>query len=264
MKLGKKNYLLKIIFTILFMTFICTFTISYLYKNNNITKEDYLKLLLSDTYGDDFYINLVEIINRNFNPLNIIEIDAVNVNSFNLYNKIDVTTPRVYIYSDYQTKEYKEEYNIKPTVHLATYLLSENLNNLGVETIFEDNSIEEFSKNNNLTIKESVDVFLNDKKNNYSSIKYIINLGRVDSKSNSVKINNKKYAVISLYANEENISLITEFNTKLNEKYNGISKIYFDETYNNSINIDFGSKENTMKEVLNSIEVFSNIFVEVI
>lgn len=265
MKLGKKHRILGILFTFLFMLFTCSLTIEYLYNNSNITKDEYLELLLSDTYGDDFYIKLVEIINKNFNPLNIIEMKEVNSNNFNLRNKINIETPLVYIYSTYPNSTYKEEYNIKPNVILAAYLLNENLYNMGVDSIFEDNNIEEFSKNNNLSIEEGADVFLNDKLNNYSSIKYVINLGRLESESNTVvKIDNKKYALISFYANKDNISLIKELNSKLNERYKGISKIYFDDSYNSSININFGSKENTMKEVLNSIDVFSDVFVGVI
>ena len=267
MKLGRAKYL--IINTILFFLFIfiiSSTTITFLYNNSNISKEEYLKLLLSDSYGDNFYINLVEIINKKFNPLNVIEMKKVNVTSFNLYNKENIENPIIYICNKNQNLEYKEEYNINPTVLLASFFLSENLRLSGVENIFEENNIENFSKNNNLSIEESQSLFMNDKKNNYTSIKYIINFGRVDtySSNTTIKINNKKYALISLYANKDNISLITILNTKLNEEYNGISKIYFDNSNNDFINIDFGGKENTMKEVLNSIEVFSKIFVEVI
>lgn len=267
MKLGRAKYL--IINTILFFLFIfiiSSTTITFLYNNSNISKEEYLKLLLSDSYGDNFYINLVEIINKKFNPLNVIEMKKVNVTSFNLYNKENIENPIIYICNKNQNLEYKEEYNINPTVLLASFFLSENLRLSGVENIFEENNIENFSKNNNLSIEESQSLFMNDKKNNYPSIKYIINVGRVDtySSNTTIKINNKKYALISLYANKDNISLITILNTKLNEEYNGISKIYFDNSNNDFINIDFGGKENTMKEVLNSIEVFSKIFVEVI
>ena len=264
MKLGKK-YILSTILTLLFMIFITSITIKYLYNNSNITKDEYFELLLSDTYGDNFYIKLVETINKNFNPLNIIEMKEVTSTEFNLHNDISINNPSVYIYNTNMNDEYEEEYNVKPNVFLASFFLSENLNNLGVETIFENNDIEKFSKNNNLTIKESSNVFINDKLNNYPSIKYIINLGRTLSKNNTVvKINNKKYAVISLYANKENISLISDIHSKLNERYKGISKIYFEDSYNSSMNIDFGSNKNTMKEVLNSIEVFSNIFKEAI
>ena len=264
MKLGKK-YILSTILTLTFMIFITSITVKYLYNNSNITKDEYFNLLLSDTYGDNFYVKLVEIINKNLNPLNIIEMEEVNSINFNLQNKININTPIVYIYNTNITDTYIEEYNIKPNTLLASFFLSENLNNIGVETIFENNDIEKFSKNNNLSIEESSNVFINDKLNIYSSIKYVIKLGRAISNNNTtIKKDNKKYAVINLYANKENISLINNINEKLNKKCNGISKIYIEESYNNSISIDFGSNKNTMKEVLNSIEVFSEIYKEAI
>jgi len=106
--------------------------------------------------------------------------------------------------------------------------------------------------------------FPDDKIATYPSLKYIINIGRTTDRKSVVKINDKRYALISLYVNEDNITLVNKLNTKLNEKYKGISKIYVDNEYNKSINIDFGGINNSMKEVLNSIEVFSNIFKEVI
>ena len=246
------------------MCFIIATTISYLYTTSNISKNDYFKLLLSDTYGDNFYINLVEIINKNFNPLNIIELDEVKSNNFNLSNNIYVSNPIVYIYNSNQDEEYKEEYNINPSIIMASFLLSNKLNELGINSIFEETNINEFSSNNNISDNETLNLFINDKLNTYPSLKYIINIGRSNERKSSITINNKKYALIGLYANEENITLLNRINTKLNERYKGISKIYIDSEYNRFINIDFGGVNSSMKEVLNSIEVFSNIFKEVI
>ena len=99
MKLGKpKIVLLKVVGTVIFMCFITILTINYLYSTCNLTKNEYFNLLLSDTYGNNFYINLVEIINQNFKPLNIIEIKEKEYNTFSLVNtKID--DPIVYIYN---------------------------------------------------------------------------------------------------------------------------------------------------------------------
>lgn len=265
MKLGKrKSIFIKTILTFLFMSFIITITISFLYNSIDITKSDYFKLLLSDTFGNNFYINLVEIINRNFNPLNAIELKEVKSNIFSLSNNIYVSNPIVYIYNSNQDVTYKEEYNINPTVMFTSYFLCNKLNDLGIDTIFEENNIKEFSSNNNLTTKETIDIFIKDKLNTYSSLKYIINIGGSNDINNVIKINNKNYALISLYANKDNITLLNKLNTKLNEKYKGISKIYVDSEYNIAINIDVGGIDNSMKEVLNSIELFASFFKEVI
>ena len=246
------------------MCFIMVTTISYLYTTTNISKNDYFKLLLSDTYGDNFYISLVEIINKNFNPLNIIELGEVKSNSFYLSNNIYISNPVVYIYNSNQEQQYNEEYNINPSVVITSFLLNNKLNELGVSSIFEENDINEFSKNNSLNYDDTLNLFINDKLNTYSSLKYIINIGRSNERKSAITINNKKYALISLYANEENITLLNKINTKLNERYKGISKIYIDSEYNRFINIDFGGVNNSMKEVLNSVDLFSNIFKEVI
>ena len=79
----------------------------------------------------------------------------------------------------------------------------------------------------------------------------------------TISFNKQKYAIINLYANKSNFLFITSLNNKLNQMYDGISKIYFDETYND-INIDIGGYENNMYEVLNSLDVLSNAFIEVI
>ena len=265
MNLGKtKSIFIKTILTFLFMSFITILTINYLYTTINISKNDYFKLLLSDTYGEDFYINLVEIINRNFNPLNVIELKEVTSNNLSLSNNIYTTNPLIYIFNSDQSDSYKKEYNIDASVMMSSYLLSHELNNLGISSIFESTDINKFSNNNNISTNEVIDLFIKDKLNTYSSIKYIINIGRSNNRNTTIKINDKKYALISLYANKDNITLLNKLNTLLNKEYNGISKIYIDSEYNSFINIDFGGINNSMKEVLNSIEIFSKVFKEVI
>ena len=147
---------------------------------------------------------------------------------------------------------------------IASFFLANSLNNLNINTMFEEININMFSKNNNIEKNETINILINEKKNAYSSLKYIINLGRSDDISKRVKINNKMYAQISMYANESNIIFLNKLNACLNKKYSGISKIYIDNEYNSSINIDFGGSNTSIKEAINSIEVFSMCFKEVI
>lgn len=265
MKLGKRNkFFINAILTFLFMSFITIITINCLYSTSKIEKDDYFKLLLSDTYGDSFYFNIVEIINKNFNPLNVVELNEVSINTLNLYNSVYVSNPILYIYNENQYETYKEEYNVNPTIFLASYFLNNKLNEIGIDTIFEENDIKKFADNNNLSMESASKIFINDKLNTYETLKYIVNVGISNENNSVVKINDKKYAVIGLYANENNISLLNKLNTKLNEKYRGISKIYLEDKYNRFINIDFGGTNNSIKEVLNSIDAFSECFKEVI
>lgn len=267
MKLGKqKKFFIKVVLLFLFMFFLCGITITYLYNKTKVNKEDYIKLLLSDSYGDNFLVNLVEIINRSFSPLNMIKLSEVNNMHFNLSNKENILNPEIYIYSSNQNNSYQKEYNVTPNIYLVTYLLSMKLNSLGKSSVFETNNIYDFSINNNISANESENLFINDAKIKYSSLKYILNINRNNDNKNitTIRINGKKYAKIYLYANKNNISLVSSINKLLNEKYEGISKIYFDESSNDFINIDFGGYENSMSEVVNSIEVFSYTFKEAI
>lgn len=249
-----KNYFLfKTLLTFLFMSFIFITTVCYLYNTISINKDEYFKLLLSDTYGHSFYIKIVEIINEYLNPFNIIELKEVEFNSFNLSNEY-VDFPLVYIINSNQESVYKEEYNITPSVLYTSYFLSNKLNEFNINTIFEENKI------NNI---EEYNFYLNEKKETYKSLKYIFNININNNKKNIINCD-KKYAVINMYVSDKNIDFISKVSTNLNKICRGISKIYVDYEYEDVINIDFGGTNNSMKEVINSIDLFSNVLKEVI
>lgn len=247
----KKYFLLKTLLTFLFMSFIIIITICFLYNSINITKEEYFNLLLSDTYEKDLYIKIVETINKYFNPFNIIELNIVESNTFNLSNEY-IDSPEIYIINNNQTNTYKEEYNVIPTIIYTSYFLSNRLNELNINTIFEENKI-----NNN----EEYNLYLNEKKEIYKSIKYIFNIN-ISNSNTKVKCD-KNYAIINLYA-QNNIEFISKLNTKLNEKCSGISNIYILNKDDDVINIDIGNVNNSMKEVFNSVNLFSIALKEVI
>ena len=237
------------------MFFISFTTISYLYRNDNITSSQYLSLLLNESYGDNLYTNIVEIISNNLNPLKLIDIEVEN-KKFDLSNRINITNPIIYIYNKDQNLSYKNEYNMIPTVSLC-----EELNNINVSCIFENNDIDLFLSNNNISKDEALDLFKRDKIENYKSLEYLIELGRSE-RENSIKYDNNSYGKINLYANGNNISFVTELNNLLNEKVPNISKIYFDLEYNTSLMIDIGGKNNSMSEIIRSIKVLSSCLKE--
>ncbi len=249
----KKYFLFKTLLTFLFMLIVFITTICYLYNTININKDDYFKLLLTDTYGYNFYIKIVEIINEYLNPFNIIELNEVEVNSFNLSNEY-VDYPLIYIINSNQESVYKEEYNITPTVLYTSYFLSNKLNEFNINTIFEENKI------NN---KEEYNLYINEKKETYKSLKYIFNININNNKKNIINCD-KRYAVINMYVSDKNIELISKVSSNLNKMCFGISKIYVDYEYDDVINIDFGGINNSMKEVVNSVNLFSYVLKEVI
>lgn len=254
MKLGKRRIIIAKVFLILFLIFISvTLTISYLYSLSAINKDLYFKLLVNDIYGNNFYVKLVETISNKLNPLNFIEI---NNNNFNLENRL-VINPKIYIYSISNLK-YQKEYNVDSNMILLDYYLSEELNNLGISSIYEDNDIKLFSKNNNISTIDALNIFKSDKMENYN-LDYIIEIGM--KKHSNCK---GKYAKIYLYANESNFKFVSKLNSLLNKKVDGISNIYISNENNEILKIDIGGSNNYMSEAIKSVKILSNSFYEVI
>lgn len=248
MKLNKHK-LLKILFVFIFMFFICYETINYLYKNNKMSSEDYINLLLSDAYENDFYSKTVDIFSKNFDPLNVIELPTINSNNLKSSNN----KPIIYLVNSNQELYYKSEFNYKPDVLLSTYLLSLELNKVGISTIYEETNLKEFSRLND--ISEPLDLLIGEKQDNNPTIKYIIDIGIEDK-----RINNNDEAYIYLYINEDNFSFMNSLNNYIND-ISPISKLYYKKSIYNMISI--GNTNNSMNEVMKSIRILSKALKEV-
>ncbi len=199
--------------------------------------------------------------------------------------------PRVYIYSTHQGEEYSGEglleYGINPGVMMASYIMQDKLNNLGIETLVEERSIKEILNNNNWRYYKSYDasrIYLDDSKSKYPSIKYFIDVHRDSLKGDktTVEIGNKKYAKIVFLIGlenknyKENLEFTTKINDKLNEKYPNLSKgiyekggdgvngVYNQDNSKYTILVEIGGVDNTTNEVLNTTLAFSECFMEVI
>lgn len=201
-------------------------------------------------------------------------------------NTNESNNPIVYLYNTHQLETYSnsglESFNITPNIMMASYLLSEKLNKKGIETITEDTNIAEFMKISNIKSSEfyaTSRIFLNNAKNKYPTIKYFIDLHR-DSISKDIstcEIDNKKYARIlfvlgtsnKTYEQNENVmKKIDEISDNLYpclsrgiyKKYiNGWDKAYNQDISENVLLIEIGAKENTMDEVLNTVDALSII-----
>ena len=123
-------------------------------------------------------------------------------------------------------------------------------------------------------------IFILDKKNKYSSLKYFIDLHRdsVNKNSTTTTINNKKYARVLFVVGlehesyEGNLKTSNDINDLINKYYPGLSKgilkkegigvdgIYNQDISSNCILIEVGGVDNNIDEVLNTIEALSNIF----
>lgn len=201
-------------------------------------------------------------------------------------NPVDVENPIIYIYNSHQLENYDNEnldiYGITPNVLMASYLLKEKLNSKGLSTIVEDANMSEFLTLNGWDHSDSYKasrIFILDKKNKYSSLKYFIDIHRdsVSKNVSTVNIKGKSYArilfVVGLehngYAN--NLKIMEDINKVTNKYYPGLSRgiykkegsgvngIYNQDISPNSILIEVGGFENNIEEVLNTTEAISNV-----
>lgn len=199
--------------------------------------------------------------------------------------------PLIYIYNSHQTEEYKAstfaEYDVRPSVMMADYILEEVFQKNSYPTIVEERRISEVLANNNWKYVYSYRasrVFLEDVIVMHPSLKYFIDVHRdsLEHARTYININGKDYArtifLIGLENEgyEENLAFTEKINNKLNEKYPGLSKgiykkggptvngVYNQDFSNRTILIEIGGYESTTTEVLNSTLAFAECFLEVI
>ena len=215
--------------------------------------------------------------------------DYENVTSYIQVNNNE-ENPVLYIYNTHQLETYSNEgltSNMVPNVMMAGSLLKEKLNKKGISTIFEDTNLDSFINQLGLPSNELYGgsrVFISNAKEKYSSLKYFIDLHRdsVSKEISTIEINNKKYARILFVLGttnpnyENNYKMMSKLSDYINEKYPKLSRgiyevdipdwpeIYNQDMDNNAILIELGAKENTMNEVLNSIEVLSEALTKYI
>lgn len=204
-------------------------------------------------------------------------------------NPVDINKPRVYIYNTHQLEEYSstnfEAYNITPNVMMASYLLKEKLNKLGVSTMVETSNITDFLAINGWDYASSYKAsrfYMLDAINKYDSLELLIDLHRdsINKNLSTVQINGKSYAkvlfVVGLdYDNyEPNLNLANTLNEIIKEKYPGLSRgimkktgagvngIYNQDVANHVILIECGGMENNIEEVMNTIDALSIVISE--
>ena len=199
--------------------------------------------------------------------------------------------PLVYVYNTHQTENYSykkyEEYNITPNVMMASYILREKLNNKGIPTIVETTNISDLLHTNGWSYANSYKAssfLVKDAIKKYPTLKLVIDLHRdaVKKEASTVEINQKKYAKILFVigaehdAYEKNLRVANKMNDLLNKKYKGLSRgvmkksgknvngIYNQDLSENAILIECGGHENTLDEVLNTIEILADVIKEYI
>lgn len=204
-------------------------------------------------------------------------------------NPTEVEEPKVYIYNTHQLENYSasnfEDYNITPNVLMASYMLKEKLNKKNIPTIVETSNINDFLNLNGWDYSNSYKAsrfYIIDTLNQYKNIDLLIDLHRdaITKDKSTAEINGKKYAKILFVVGlehagyEGNLELANKLNSLIKEKYpkitrgvitkkgTGVNGIYNQDLSPKSVLIECGGKENSIDEVMNTIEILSKIIKE--
>ncbi len=210
--------------------------------------------------------------------------EKVNENTTNVSET--VKDYKVYIYNTHDTEKYSmpfiSDYSITPDVKIASYILKDYLNDLGIDSIVETKSINDYLKKNNLDYKGCYDAsrtYMKEaSKNNDFKIYIDLHRDSVKHKYTLYEKNNKKYAKIMFVLTtkhknyKENEKFVNELNNMINDKYNGLSRgimkrndvIFNQDLSSHAILVELGGIDNTLEEINNTLEVFASILNEYI
>ena len=323
----KKTSKFKIIFYLIIVYLSFAYTFYYSIKSSNtITNKEFINLILSkgnaNINNDYSLINIVnDTVNFLFNidfksPSTILnkellasgkknnEIDIMHDDDYSNMeelkkissyiedpNPVDINNPIIYIYNSHQLENYSNKsldiYGITPNVLMASYILKEKLNTMGLSTIVETTNLTDFLNangwNHASSYKASRLLILNNK-SKYNTLKYFIDIHRdsVSKEVATININNKNYARILFVVGlehdnyQKNLDNMNVLNKLCEKYYPGLSRGIYKKSgpgvngiYNQDINeftmlIEVGSYTNTIDEVFNTIEALSNVLYKYI
>lgn len=209
--------------------------------------------------------------------------------------KIDISKlekePEVFLYNTHQGETYQgpnlTNYDITPGVMMSSYLLQEKLLENNVKALVMDENIIEYMNINNMNHAKSYEasrVFLKEAIDKNKNLKLIIDIHRdsIPKEKSTVVINNKMCAKILFVIGEEyptykqNLEMTEIINRKIEEKYPGLSRGIMTKggkgnngVYNQDLSsiitlLELGSEENTIDEILNTVQLLSEIIGEYI
>lgn len=267
----------------------------FIYVSTNLkivrTNEQFISRILSNSnyhlaYNQN-YNNLFSYILRKYinNPTEILKNQNENkiTISQNLMFSSYEQQKTIYIYSTHDLEEYDnsilKNYNITTDVNMAKILLSKKLNDLGFNVIIENKKTSEILKNNNLDdyFKASRIYLQETIKNNDIDLFIDLHSDDVSRDITTTEIDNKKYAKVIFSVGRKNkdymnnYNIVENLNRKIKEKYPDLTRgIILDDnsTYNqdlssNMILINIGGYQNTIDEVLNTIDLISPLIKEI-
>jgi len=304
-KKKKKFKKIKFLLFLIIVLTTYTYTLNLLNKINlNIENDNIYNFLIegSSSIKNNNMISFIDFKNYfNFKPNALLNNNLVYIENQNTkkeeINKdlvveiVEKKEPIIYIYNTHQTENYSTDYltdyTITPTIMIASYMLKENLEDYGIYSYVEEQSVKDILKKNNWNYAKSYKVtrqFLENRKKEITSFKYFIDLHRdsVKKKHTTVEINNISYAKIMILVGmehdkyKENLEEATKLNNIINNLYPGLSRgiykkggkgvngIYNQDFSKNLFLFEIGGVENNISEVNNTITALARILSEYI
>ena len=195
----------------------------------------------------------------------------------------------VYIYSSHQKEsysmQYMEDYNVEADVLLASHIMQERLNEIGVNTVVLEEDITKYLDDNSLDYSYSYVAsryYLKQDMNKYKNIKLFIDLHRDAAKKEvtTTNIDNKNYAKVMFVIGREydtyteNLCVANKINDNITKLYpslsrgilekegKGVNGVYNQDLDSNIILLELGGNNNNLDEVINTIELIVPILGE--
>ena len=289
-----------IIVLILVFSFGATFKVLYSNIKISIDNNTYLDYLVNDSFSKFSLSDISNLSSTEFLLKYSFGITNFNTGLENpdlstpVASEVEVddntnTEPTVYIFNSHQTESYRsdfaESFNINNTVYLASHILKEYLEDLGIGVIVEENSIVDVLNTNGWKYGSSYKasrILLEQAKKDNPSLSFFIDLHRdaASYERTMVEIDGKKYAKLMFVVGlkHENYAPNLELANTLNEKLkefspdisrgvlqkgnSGANGIYNQDFDPNTILIEVGGQYNYIEEVNNTLKVFADILYD--
>lgn len=201
-------------------------------------------------------------------------------------NPTNIDKPLIYLYNSHQLENYSSEnldvYGITPNVLMASYVLRERLNELGVQTIVEEANMSEVLEENGWNYAKSYQatrILMEEKKKSHESLQYFIDIHRdsVSKSYTSTSIGGVSYAKILFVVGldhagwEANYNLVVQLNRLLESYYPGLSRgimkkqgmnvngIYNQDFSANCMLLEVGGVDNTIEEVYHTMNAIADV-----
>ena len=265
------------------------------------SNEDFIKALLADSnyYNlyekktNNFFNKAFKLVFNVDDPLVILQdsfhVEADNTPKMSLMSNKVEAKPTVYIYNTHQKEAYAgtglKEYNITPGVLMASYLLQAKLAEKDIKALVLEDDLSEYMNLNNMNHAQSYKasrVFVNNAIKANPDLKLVIDLHRdsLKKEKSTVSIDGKNYANIVFVVGKEhknaaiNLANATKLNDMIKAKYptltrgileksgENVNGIYNQDLSDKSMLLEVGAQENTIDEVLNTINALAPIIEE--